>query len=254
MNKKTKQSLKNGFIEKVIYRKNVISIFLKFIANILLFFLNYMAVFVIKISAFFGWIYTKIWPFLSVSSYDHRFDYLRGVENYGWYERAILARQKIKNNNKVLDIGCGDGIYSGIFYSIKARKVDAIDIDGVSIKHAQKYYSKKNVKFINAGVQDWLKTKRKYDAIFMFAVIEHFEPQEGLKILKSIKKSLNKDGVFFGSTPMFKDEGAYNFEHKNEFHSKEALVKFLRKIFPKVDIYISEWQGNRSDCYFECKV
>lgn len=253
INKQINNNLKNRFIENVIYDKNVVSQFLKLIANILLFILNCLAIFITKTSAFIGWVYTKIWPFLNVSSYDHRFDYLRGVSNYGWYERAILARQKIKDGGVVLDVGSGDGIYSGIFYSVKARKVDAIDIDKEAIKNAKNLYSRKNIKFINIGVQDWLKTKKKYDAIFMFAVIEHFEFEEGLKILKSIKNSLNKNGIFFGSTPMFKNEGAYNFEHKNEFHSKEDLVKFLHRVFSKVSIYVSDWPDGRSDCYFECK-
>jgi SAM-dependent methyltransferase len=253
MSKIITQTFKDSFIEKFIYRRNIISIILKFVSTVLLFFLNCIVIFLFKISSFVGWFYTKIWPFLNVSSYDHRFDFLRGIENYGWYERGILARNKIEKGDSVLDIGCGDGIYSGIFYSAKAAKVEAIDIDGKAIKHAKKYYSKRNVKYIEVGVVDWLKAKRKYNAIFMFAVIEHFEPQDGLQILKSVKRSLTKDGIFFGSTPLIKNKSAYNFEHKNEFDSAAALVKFLLKVFSKVDIYVSEWPGNRSDCYFECK-
>jgi hypothetical protein len=109
------------------------------------------------------------------------------------------------------------------------------------------------VKFMNVGVREWLKSGKKYNTIFMFVVIEHFETEEGLKVLADIQRSLTKDGVFFGSTPLFKNKGASNFEHKNEFHSEEELVKFLRKVFREVDIFVSEWPESRSECYFECK-
>lgn len=248
-----KQSHKDIFIENVVYKKNVLSAIFKIIANFILFFLNILAGILIKTSELTGWIYTKIWPFLNVSSYDHRFDYLRGIQNYGWYERAVIAMQKIKAGGTVLDAGCGDGIYSGMFYSTRAKMVDAIDIDKAAIEHARKYYSRKNVNFKSSSIQNWLKKEKKYDVIFMFAVIEHFEPAEGLKILREINKSLIKDGVFFGSTPLFSDVGAHNFEHHNEFNSEAKLAEFLKKVFRKVSSYTSDWPDGRHECYFECK-
>lgn len=216
-------------------------------------YLNISAKFLIKWARYIGNQYTSIWTNLHTSSFDHRFDYLRGIDNYYWYERAIFAIQRIKPENIVLDVGCGDGIYSGLFYSKAAKKVDAIDLDDEAVKHAKKHYSRKNVKFQSISIQDWLKKGKKYDTVLMFAVIEHFTPQDGIRTLKGIGKSLTKDGILFGSTPIFSDTGMHNFDHQNEFFSNDKLKSFLETSFKDVTIFISKWPNDRNECYFECR-
>jgi len=226
----------------------------KVLASLYYFVINIIANFLIRISKFVANQYKTVWPYLNTSWFDHRFDYLRGMENYFWYERVIFANQRIKLNSEVLDIGCGDGVYSGLFYSRKAKNIDAIDIDKNAIKHAKKNYFRKNVNFYNSNIQDWLKHQNKYDIILMFAVIEHFSFKNGILVLKKISSSLKKGGIFFGSTPIFKKKGDHNFEHKNEFASQRELYRFLNKVFSKVDLFISEWPDGRKECYFECSL
>lgn len=205
----------------------------------------------ILIGEFIAAFYKFIWPYTGYSWFDHRFDYLRGPENIFWLERAIYASSLIRKGDTILDIGCGDGIYSGKFYSIKAKFVDAIDIDSNAIKHAKKLYSRKNVKFSKKNILIWTPIK-KYNNIFMFAVIEHLTEKDGKMVLSKIEKCLAKDGVFFGSTSVFEDDGYHNFEHKNEFISVATLKKFLSQKFKKVKITTSNWPG-RLECYFECR-
>jgi len=200
-----------------------------------------------------GLIYTFLFGIVGTSWYDHRFDYLRGVENYFWLERAFYTLNKITSDSILLDLGCGDGVYSGVFYSSKAKRIVAVDKDKSAIEHAQKYYGKKNVNFICKDIEKWDFPEIKFDLILMFAVIEHFEASKGLVVLEKIGRSLKKGGVFFGSTPIFTKKGKIsNFEHQNEFISEESLKAFLLKRFNKVKIYNSNWP-NRNECYFECQ-
>lgn len=201
-----------------------------------------------------GDLYTILFGFLGTSWYDHKYDYLRGVRNYHWLERVFFALPKISEGDMILDIGCGDGIYSGEFYSEKAKRVLAIDINQSAITNAKKYYGKKNVKFLKKNVITWNLPIKTYNVVIMFAVIEHFTQQDGLKVLGKIRRSLKKDGVFFGSTPIFKTLDIANWEHKNEFTSEAQLVSFLKKIFNKVLITRSVWTEERSECYFECRM
>ena len=228
--------------------------FIKKFAEVCYFVLDILTIILIKASEFLSEQYKFIWSYLHRSWFDHRFDYLRGIENYYWYERAILAQQKIKQDGVVLDIGCGDGIYSGLFYSAKAKKVEAIDMDKSAIQHAKKYYSRSNVNFKNIDIHNWLKKGKKYDTVVMFSVIEHLSVEDGTETLKMIGKSLNKNGSLFGSTPLFSDNDEHNFEHQNEFSSELQLRSFLKKTFRKVDLYISIWPYGRKECYFECKM
>lgn len=195
-------------------------------------------------------VYEYIWPYSGRSWFDHRFDFLRGPKNIFWLERAFFANNLLNDNDVVLDIGCGDGIFSGLFYSIKAKWVDAIDLDKDAIVHAKSLYPTKNIKFSQKNILTW-KPAKKYDKIFMFAVIEHFTPKDGLDTLSKIGKSLNKGGVLLGSTPIFKEQGGHNLEHYNEFVSIPSLKKFLSKKFKKVKIFVSDWPG-RLECYFKC--
>ena len=195
--------------------------------------------------------YKFTWPYIGTSWFDHRFDYLRGPENIFWLERVIYTNNLIHQGDLILDIGCGDGIYSGKFYSSIAKFVDAIDLDLKAINHAKKTYPQKNVKFSKKNIVNWTPTK-KYNGISMFAVIEHLTKKDGQKVLSKIGKSLAKGGVFFGSTSVFEDRGFHNFEHENEFASVVILKKFLSQKFKSVKITTSNWPG-RLECYFECR-
>lgn len=218
------------------------------------FILDELAAFAIYISHKIGTLYTALFGFLGTSWFDHKYDYLKGIRNYYWLERAFFTLPKISKDSSVLDIGCGDGIYSGIFYSSKAKNVLGVDINLDAIIKARQNYKNENVKFQKKDVLTWDIPSNSYNLVTMFAVIEHFTEDQGLMVIKKIKKSLKKNGVFYGSTPILKQHGIANWEHKNEFESGEILESFLRKVFRKVTITESTWNKERSECYFECRV
>lgn len=207
----------------------------------------------IQTSKWVGNIYTILFDFLGTSWYDHRFDYLRGINNYHWLERVFFVLPKISENDSVLDIGCGDGIYSGVFYSEKAKSVLAIDTNQDSITSAKKHYKRNNVRFLKKNLVTWDVPVNKYDVVVMFSVIEHLTARDGQKVLPKIKKSLKKGGVFFGSTPIVQVLGVSNWEHQNEFTSSTEVKTFLMKVFKDVKITESLWNKDRPECYFECK-
>ena len=215
-------------------------------------FLIFLFDLVVKISKFLSNQYTFIWPYLHKSWFDHRFDYARGPQNYYWMERVVYVMREIKRGYRVLDIGCGDGMFDGLFYSQVSKKVDAIDIDSKAISFAKEKYSPKNVHYYNSDTVPWLSKGNKYDLIIMFVVIYHFDEVTGQEVLKLVKKSLKDNGILYGSTPILKSRNLYNSEHKNIFLSERQLKDFLSKVFDKVTIFTSQWPGGRKECYFEC--
>lgn len=215
--------------------------------------LGILADFWLFVGKFLGDTYTKLFGLVGTSWYDHRFDYLRGAGNFYWLERAFFALDRIFPTSYVLDLGCGDGTFSGLFYGSKAKKVLAIDNDARAIKHAKRYYRRKNVKFVKIDINKYNFPENEFDQVFMFAVIEHFKPADGMKILDGINRSLRPNGMFFGSTPIFANtKFKANYEHENEFDSVESLNKFLKKAFSQVRVFQTNWPG-RNECYFECK-
>jgi 2-polyprenyl-3-methyl-5-hydroxy-6-metoxy-1,4-benzoquinol methylase len=201
-----------------------------------------------------GQMYNDLFSRIGTSWYDHSFDHLRGISNYHWMERVFFTLDKIKKEDEVLDIGCGDGSFDSLFYADKARSIVAIDKDPKAISYAKKHYQRSNVKYITCDITKMKNTNNRYDIILMFAVIEHFTKSEGTLLLKNIKKSLKQGGIFFGSTPILNIKGMSNWEHQNEFASIQDLRSFLLKEFNTVRIKESQWTEGRRECYFECKV
>ena len=175
--------------------------------------LNFLGQIALKFGSIIGNLYTKGWKFLNISWFDHLFDHLRGPSNWHWYERGILGYRIIKPGNFVLDACCGDGIYSGLFYSQWARFVDAIDRDDHALFYARRRYQRDNVQFHKMDIINEDFPKKNYDVIFLFAAIEHFSIESGMKLLQKIANALlmSKNGIFFGSTPSFRNEEAQHW-------------------------------------------
>ena len=119
-----------------------------------------------------GQMYNDLFSRIGTSWYDHSFDHLRGISNYHWMERVFFTLDKIKKEDEVLDIGCGDGSFDSLFYADKARSIVAIDKDPKAISYAKKHYQRSNVKYITCDITKMKNTNNRYDIILMFAVIE----------------------------------------------------------------------------------
>jgi len=213
---------------------------------------------ILKIAKFIAFIYARFWGMFGIPWFDHRFDWLRGPEYWVWNERGIYGSRVIRPGDKVLDVCCGDGIYSGLYYSIFAGLVHGIDRNELAIAAANKRYSKENVKFFKKDILKEDFPMENYDVIFMFAALEHFSVDEGSHILRRIAKALSKssNGEFLGSTPIFEEATGHGHpEHDNEFTSMEQLKSFLSPHFAEIDFWSSKWgaQADRKDTYFLCK-
>ena len=220
--------------------------------------LNLCLWFILKIAGFVSFIYIRLWGFFGIPWFDHRFDWLRGPTYWVWNERGIYGSRVIRPGDKVLDVCCGDGIYSGLYYSMFAGLVHGIDRNESAIAAANKSYAKENVKFFKIDILKERFPAEDYDAIFMFAALEHFSAEQGKEILGRIAKALSKSssGIFLGSTPIFEEATGHGHpEHVNEFTSIEKLKSFLSPYFSEIDFWSSKWgtKTERKEVYFLCK-
>jgi len=214
--------------------------------------LNMLGYLVLKLGKLIGNVYSWIWGYFRVPWFDHRFDHLRGPENWYWAERGIFGRKFIHEGAVVLDLCCGDGLFSGLYYSQVAAHVDAVDRNEKALRLARRRYSRKNVVFHYLDALKDAFPRQQYDVIFFFASIEHFSDEAGAQLLQKIGTALNQQhGILFGSTPILSHRGGYNYEHENEFLSLEQLEKFLKPHFAEVELWVSKWP-NRDECYFRC--
>ena len=113
------------------------------------------------------------------------------------YLEVLKNSEIYRNKNKILDIGCGTGLFLK-----KAREekwnVFGIELSEIAIDYAKKNY---NLDLIKGELKDVKFPDGYFDVITMWEVIEHLQnPKEELK---EIFRILREGGLLFLSTPNF---------------------------------------------------
>lgn len=111
--------------------------------------------------------------------------------NYAKFMFRIHNLLPIKKSAKILEIGCGMGRYLKMLRNAGYNDLTGIDIDESQIEIARR--NEKNI-FLSDAYEFLIKDKNKYDAIYMFDVLEHIAKEEQLPLLNEIKKHLTQNG------------------------------------------------------------
>jgi cyclopropane fatty-acyl-phospholipid synthase-like methyltransferase len=174
-------------------------------------------------------------------------------------EREILVRKQMRSDCIVLDLFCGDGVYSRYFYSSVAGHIDAVDKDPGAIAHAKRWHSHPRIRYLVLDAVKKDLPSLSYDVIAWFEAIEHLSEGEYRAIIQRVKDAMKGTGMLIGSTPIVpaEREGQGNWEHKNEFAGVPTLREFLSRDFPSVEIDVTVYPvlggGERRTAYFILK-
>jgi SAM-dependent methyltransferase len=122
--------------------------------------------------------------------YNHQLNLYKWIYNPGEWAftaRGVYAREKMFPGCKVLDLCCGDGSYSYLFFSDIAGAIDAVDIDQTAIKHALRYYaSRPNIKYHRLDITRDNFPSSGYDFVIWNAAICYFDITDIHTILQKI--------------------------------------------------------------------
>jgi len=114
------------------------------------------------------------------------YDFYKAKNKYYYDGLKKLLHQKIPEDKRIFEIGCGTG---NLLVFLKPRIGYGMDLSREMIKIANnKYANYKNITFST----EW--PKGKYDYIFMSDVIEHLENSK--ETFRQISKMMNKNTVF----------------------------------------------------------
>ncbi len=166
-----------------------------------------------------------------------------------WLERGIFNLLAIKKDADVLDLCSGDGFYSCHFYSVKAKKIIALDFDKEAVKHANKYNKAPNINYGLCDIRISI-PESQFDNIIWDAGIAHFSIDEILPILFTIKTTLKDKGVLSGYTIKGSHNGSKSLkQHEYEFTSEAELKELLSKYFKNVKVFETLYP-TRTNLYF----
>jgi demethylmenaquinone methyltransferase/2-methoxy-6-polyprenyl-1,4-benzoquinol methylase len=130
----------------------------------------------------------------------------RSINTWGqtrvWEEACIETRRnpeerkrrlyifKIKRNEKVLDLGCGDGLNVNLLYKSGIKKIVGVDIAPELIKNAKKLTPK--AKFYISSAEKLPFKNESFNVVLVDSVFHHLMKYE--KALSEIKRVLKRNG------------------------------------------------------------
>jgi SAM-dependent methyltransferase len=187
--------------------------------------------------------------------YDHRIgaqSFASGAGTpFSWY-RAFFAAQLMRSEDRVLDIGCGDGFFAARFFGERAAHVDALDIEPSAIEHAKRYNAAPNVAYHELDAVEQPFPAERYDVVVWDGAIGHFPRDTTARVLGKVAAVLAPSGAFAGSESL----GQEGHDHLQFFPDLEALREVLAPHFAHVRLNEIEYEipGGllRREAYWRC--
>jgi SAM-dependent methyltransferase len=145
--------------------------------------------------------------------------------------------------NRVLDIGCSQGI-SSILLGREGKEVTGIDVDSTAINSAQNHLShesrpvRENIKFLNADAANHTFDTKAFDTVILSEILEHLINPE--RIIRVASEQLCLGGKLVVTIPF----GINDYiDHKKTFYLLEPY-QIISKHFKIVDVLvIGHWLG-----------
>lgn len=167
----------------------------------------------------------------SLKHIEHKLDIsLKNVGDMALKRRArnIIMGLELKNGNKVLEVGCGNGYYLSLLNRMGIKLfLTGIDIDELALKDAKKLINDKKVKVLMASASKIPFPNDTFDKIVMSEVIEHVTDDE-VKVLTEVNRVLKKDGILVLTTnnidyPFLWDPVNWMLQHLFNTHIKSGF-------------------------------
>ena len=154
----------------------------------------------------------KYWnDLVPVAKYKNKLS--TGNENIHWIDDILTRFENFIPFKKVLIVGCGNGwLERKLFDMGLGLEFDAFDVSEKYIEDAEKMKNDRNINYFQDDINNLKKVeKKKYDAVFNFAILHH-----ALKIddaMKKLSESLKRGGLIFNEEYVGPAQNQYSNKH-----------------------------------------
>lgn len=112
---------------------------------------------------------------------------------------TILKKLEVRNNDVVLDCGCGDGLFLEALSELSDCHLHGFELDEKELRLAQQHLTGKQVKLILGDLLQLPYRDSSFDKIYCTEVLEHVVDDR--KALQELKRVLKKGGLLIVTVP-----------------------------------------------------
>ena len=152
--------------------------------------------------------------------------------DYAQTRKALLRSLNPTETDKILEIGCGPGTWTGLIAS-RCSKLVAIDVSERMIENAKEHILNNNVTFVNSNFMDY-NFREKFDKIFSVRVFEYISAKE--EFFRKAYFLLNPGGELVVITKT--RDSVWDFYKR----LKKSLRLYYKNDFDEVRLY--SWYDN----------
>ena len=186
-----------------------------------------------RLAYFYDWV---VMPYGWPQFFNHQinlYQWMYRPSAWNFTARGVYARERMFRGCKVLDLCCGDGSYSYLFFSDIAGAIDAVDRDPQALLHARKYYaSRPNIRYRRLDIVTDEFPRSDYDFVVWNTAICYFDIQDIHRILRKIADCGTPGMYLYGNAPL---TTGY-VDHKTEFKDAAELQGLLMNYFTDVHV------------------
>jgi SAM-dependent methyltransferase len=167
--------------------------------------------------------------------FKHKIDLSRWPSDpsrWSFTARGVYAREEMFEGCKVLDLCCGDGSYSFLFFSDIAGAIDAVDYDANALAYARRQFAAPRIAYHQIDIVREPLPSAGYDFVVWNAAICYFREEEIRLIIEKIIAAGKAGMVLRGMLPRANGW----VDHKTEFEDSASIERFLQRYFEIVAI------------------
>ena len=166
---------------------------------------------------------------LFTDHFVNQFFLMSALKRTWWVEGPAFCGLAIEPGSRVLELGCGTGYYTDVFFSPFAAEIVAIDIDPRAIETARRMHFAKNVRYevmdfrtqLPAGV---------FDTVVWSPTIFAYTPNDVDILMQRLRNFMSENARLCGWTYVEIDHGGPGVL----WHDMNSLADRLKRYFKNV--------------------